>query len=149
MAESIELYDRKRRTYYRGWVIGFVLVTVFWVVRFALKWAKVQSEILDWALGIGFALVIPLLFYFLIRMNALRRQAKSNPELSALLQDELVKHYELRAWKFGFIAMAACLGVFVVLSVFLDLKDTNAVVFTALWAGFGGYHVSFYWMERV
>jgi heme/copper-type cytochrome/quinol oxidase subunit 4 len=148
MAESIELFDRKRRAYYRGWVIGFVLFTVFWVVRFGLKWAGIQSEILDWVLGIGFALVIPWQFYFLIKMNSLRGQAKNNPELNALLQDELVRYHELKAWKFGFIAMAACLGVFVVLSVFLDLKDTNAVVFTALWAGFGGYHLSFYSMER-
>jgi hypothetical protein len=44
--------------------------------------------------------------------------------------------------------MAGCLGVFVVLSIFLDLKDTIAVLFTALWAGFGGYHLSFYRMER-
>jgi heme/copper-type cytochrome/quinol oxidase subunit 4 len=148
MVEDIELFDRKRRAYYRGWVIGFVLFTVFWVVRFALKWAGIQSEILDWVLGIGFALVIPWQFYFLIKMNSLRRRAKNSPELSALLQDELVKYHELRAWKFGFIAMAACLGVFVVLSVFLDLKDTSAVVFTALWAGFGGYHLSFYYLER-
>jgi len=148
MAESIELFDRKRRAFYRGWVIGFALFTVFWVVRFALKWAGIRSQVLDWVLGIGLALTIPLMFYFLVKMNSLRRQAKNNPELNSLLQDELVKYHEMRAWKFGFIAMAVCLGVFVVLSVILDLKDTNAVVFTALWAGFGGYHLSFYRMER-
>jgi len=148
MENNVELFDRKRRVNYRGWVIGFIIFTVLWVVRFGLKWAGIQSEILDWALGIGLALTIPLMFYFLIRMNSLRLQARYNPELNALLQDELVRYHEMRAWKFGFISMAACLGVFVVLSVFLDLKDTNAVVFTALWAGFGGYHLSFYSMER-
>ena len=148
MTLNIELFDRRRRACYRGWVVGFIIFTVFWVVRFGLKWTGVQSEILDWGLGICLALTIPLMFYFLIRMNSLRLQAKNHPELNALFQDELVKYHELRAWKFGFIAMAACLGVFVVLTVFLDLKDTNAVVFTALWAGFGGLHLSFYRMER-
>ena len=148
MAESIEFFDRRRRAYYRGWVIGFIIFTVFWVVRFGLRWAGIQSEILDWALGICLALTIPLMFYFIIRMDSLRRLAKNNPELKALLQDELVKYHEMKAWKTGFIAMAACLGVFVILSVFVDLKDTNAVVFTALWAGLGGYHLSFYRMER-
>jgi hypothetical protein len=148
MAVDIELFDRKRRAYYRGWVIGFIIFTAFWVVRFGLKWAGVQSEILDWGLGIGLALTIPLMFYFIIRMDSLRRLARNNPELKALLQDELVKHHEMKAWKVGFIAMAACLGFFVILSAFLNLKDTNAVVFTALWAGFGGYHLSFYYMER-
>jgi uncharacterized membrane protein YhaH (DUF805 family) len=148
MAENIELFDRKRRAHYRVWVIGFIIFTVLWVLRFGLKWAGIQSEILDWVLGIGLALTVLLMFYFIIRMDSLRRLARNNPEIMALLQDELVKYHEMKAWKFGFIAMAACLGVFVVLSVFLDLKDTNAVVFTALWAGFGGYHLSFYRMER-
>jgi hypothetical protein len=148
MALDIELFDRMRRAYHRGWVIGFVIFTVLWLLRFGLKWAGIRSEILDWGLGIGLVLTIPLMLYFIIRMDSLRRLAKNNPELKALLQDELVKYHEMKAWKYGFIAMAACLGVFVILSVFLDLKDTNAVVFTAFWAGFGGYHLSFYSMER-
>ena len=72
MEKNIELFDRKRRVCYRGWVIGFIIFTVFWVVRFGLKWTGVQSEILDWGLGICLALTIPLMFYFLIRMNSLR-----------------------------------------------------------------------------
>ena len=88
------------------------------------------------------------MFYFLMRMDSLRRLARNNAELRAFLQDELIKYHEMKAWKYGFISMAACLAVFVVLSVFIDLKDTNAVVFTALWVGFGGYHLSFYRMER-
>jgi hypothetical protein len=148
MMESVDLFDLKRRAYYRGWVIGYSIALVFWVLRFAFRWAGVQSEALDWVLGIGFALTVPLMFYFLIRMDSLRRRARNNPELTRLFQDELIKYHELKAWKFGFIAMAACLGMFVILSVFLDLKDTNAVVFTALWVGLGGYHLSFYRMER-
>jgi len=148
MEGKVELFDRKRRVCYRGWVIGFVAFTALWVARFGLKWADVQSEILDWTLGICLALTIAVMSYFIIRMDSLRRRAKTDSELRALLQDELVKYHEMKAWKFGFIAMAACLALFVVLSVFLDLKDTNAVVFTALWAGLGGYHLSFYRMER-
>jgi len=72
MAENIELFDRKRRVYYRGWVIGFIIFMVLWVVRFGLKWAGLQSETIDWALGIGLALTIPLMFYFIIRMDSLR-----------------------------------------------------------------------------
>jgi uncharacterized membrane protein YhaH (DUF805 family) len=148
MAENIELFDRKRRAYYLAWLIGFIIFTVLWLIRFGLKWAGLQSEILNLVLGIGLVLTIPLMFYFIIKMDSLRRQARNNPELKSLLQDELVKYHEMRAWKFGFIAMAACLGIFVFLSVFLELKDTNAVAFTAFWAGIGGYHLSFYRMER-
>ena len=142
------VFEQKRRTYHRGWLLGFILFTVLWVVRFALRWAEVQSRSIDIGLAVGFILAIPLMLYFIVKLDSLRRQAKNDPELSALLQDELILHHQLQAWKYGFIAMAACLGVFIVLSVFLDFKDTNAVLFTALWAGFGGYHLSFYRMER-
>jgi uncharacterized membrane protein len=145
---SIDLFEQKRRAYHRGWVMGFILFTIFWVVRVSLRWAGVQSRAVDAALAIAFILVIPLMFYFIVKLDSLRRQAKNDAELSALLQDELIQHHQLQAWKYGFIAMAACIGVFIVLAVFLDFKDTNSVLFTALWAGFGGYHLSFYRMER-
>jgi hypothetical protein len=144
----LEIFEQKRRVYHRGWLLGFILFTVFWMVRFVLRWAGVQSEPIRFVAAICMVLTVPLMFYFIVRMDSLRRQAKNDPELNALLQDELIQHHQLQAWKYGFIAMAGCLGVFVVLSIFLDLKDTIAVLFTALWAGFGGYHLSFYRMER-
>ncbi len=148
MTENIELFDRKRRAYYRYWLTGFIIFTVLWVFRFGLKWAGLLSDVFEYVLASGLALTIPLMLYFIIKMDSLRRHARKDPELKTLLQDELIKYHEMKAWKFGFIAMAVCLGLFVVLSVFLELKDTNAVIFTSLWAGFGGYHLSFYHMER-
>jgi hypothetical protein len=144
----IEVFEQKRRAYHRGWLMGFILFSVFWVLRVSLRWAGVQSRAVDVALAIAFILVIPLMFYFIVKLDSLRRQAKNDAELSAILQDELIQHHQLKAWKYGFIAMAVCLGVFIVLSIFLDFKDMNSVLFTALWAGFGGYHLSFYRMER-
>lgn len=29
----IELFERKRRAHYRGWLIGFIFFTVFWAER--------------------------------------------------------------------------------------------------------------------
>ena len=81
-------------------------------------------------------------------MSALRKQAASNPELKVLLEDELVKHHEMRDWKYGFLAMTTCLGILGVLAIFIGLTDTVSVIFTALWAGIGGYHVSFSYMEK-
>jgi hypothetical protein len=43
---------------------------VLWVVRFALKWAGVRSEIWDWALGIGLASTIAAMCYFIVRMDS-------------------------------------------------------------------------------
>jgi hypothetical protein len=146
---SIELFDQKRRAYYRGFVFSFTLFAVIWVLRLILKWTGVVPRDLDSALLVAIALTIPFQFYFSMKLNALRSKAKNEPELNALFQDELVKFHALRAWKSGFIAMVCTLGIFAVLSIFhLDFKDLPAVLFTILWAGVGGYHLSFYRLER-
>ncbi len=145
---SIELFDQKRRAYYRGFVFSFTPFAVLWVLRLVLRWTGVLPRDLDSALLIAIALTIPFQFYFSSKLNSLRSKAKNDPELSALLQDELIKFHALRAWQFGFIAMACTLGIFIVVSIFLDLEDLPAVLFTVLWAGVAGYHLSFYRMER-
>ena len=145
---SIELFDQKRRAYYRGFVFSFILFAVFWILRMILRWTGVLPRGIDLALLFATALTIPFQFFFSMKLNALRSKAKNDPELSALLQDELIKFHALRAWQFGFIIMACTLGAFIVLSIFLDFKDLPSVLFTVLWAGVGGYHLSFYRLER-
>ncbi len=145
---SIELFDQKRRIFYRGFVFSFTLFAVLWVLRLILRWTGVLPRDLDSALLVAIALTIPFQFYFSMKLNALRSKAKNDPELSAVLQDELIKFRAMRAWQFGFIAMACALGAFIVISIFVGFKDLPAVLFTVLWAGVGGYHLSFYRMER-
>jgi hypothetical protein len=145
---SIELFDQKRRAYYRGFVFSFTLFAVIWVLRLILRWTEILPRDLDRALLVAVALTIPFQLYFSLKLNSQRSKAKKDPELGALLQDELIKFHALKAWQFGFIAMACTMGIFIVLSIFLDFKDLPAVLFTALWAGVGGYHLSFYRMER-
>ena len=145
---SIELFDQKRRAHYRGFVFSFTLFAALWILRLILKWGGVLPRDMDIALLAAIALTIPFQFYFSMRLNALRSKAKNDPELSAILQDELIKFHALRAWQFGFIAVACTLGIFIVVSIFLDIKDLPAVMFTALWAGIGGYHLAFYRMEK-
>lgn len=146
---NIEVFDQKRRAFYRGFVFSFTLFAVLWVLRLVLRWAGVLPRDLDSALLVAIFLTIPFQFYFSMKLNALRSKAKNDPELNVVLQDELIKFHALRAWQFGFIAMVCTLGIFIVLSIFrFDFNDLPAVLFTVLWAGVGGYHLSFYRLEK-
>ena len=145
---TMESFDQKRRNLYRGFVFSFTIFVALWVLRLILRQAGILPRDLDIALLVATALTIPFLFYFSMMLNVLRSKAKKDPELRALFQDELITFHALSAWKFGFIAMAGALGIFIVLATFIDFPDVPAVLFTALWAGVGGYHLSFYRMER-
>lgn len=145
---SVTSFDQKRSAYYRGFVFSFTIFAALWVSRLILRWSGILPRDLDIALLAATALAIPFQLYFSMMLNSLRSKAKKDPDLSALLQDELITFHALRAWKFGFVAMAGALGIFIVLAILIDFPDVPSVLFTVLWAGVGGYHLSFYSMER-
>lgn len=148
MTNSIEILDRKRRVYLFIYLISFAVFFLTFTLRFALKSAGVPLHASDWILGIAFGLSLPVQAYGAWGLNSVRRQVKRDPEKYAALYDELVKYQEMKAWRLGFIAMAACLAVFCVISIFTPIKDIPSLTFISLWAGFGGYHLSFYIMNR-
>jgi hypothetical protein len=148
MTDSIEDLDRKRRRYLLIYLLSFGVFFLTFTLRFILKNAGVALGASDWILGITFGLSLPFQAYGAWGLNSVRRQVKRDPEKYAALYDELVKYQEMKAWKFGFIGMAACLAVFCVASIFATIKDIPSLMFISLWAGFGGYHLSFYLMNR-
>lgn len=148
MTDSIEALDRKRRLYLFIYLLSFGVFFLTFTLRFALKNAGVSLHASDWIIGIAFGLSLPFQAYGAWGLNSVRRQVKRDPEKYAALYDELVKYQEMKAWRFGFIAMAACLAVFCVVSIFATIKDIPSLMFISLWAGFGGYHLSFYIMNR-
>lgn len=146
--ERSEAFEKKFRSVYRLYVGAFMIFTAGWLVRFVVKTVGTLPDWLDYGFAGILILTVPLQFYAVIRMNALKKMAAADAELNVFFTDERVRAHEKSAWKYGFIAMAFTLGVLGVISVFADLKDTSAVIFTAFWAGFGGYHLSFILLER-
>lgn len=148
MTDPIEALDLKRRRFLAIYVISFGVFFVTFVARFILRNAGALSGRFDWPLGILFGLSLPLQAYGAMGLNTVRRKIKCEPEKYAALYDELVKYQELRAWKFGFIAMAVCLAVFCIVAIFHGIKDIPSPLLISLFAGFGGYYLSFYLMNR-
>jgi len=147
-ASEIEKFDRIFRRVYKTYVFGFLAFMAAWVLRFTVMTIGTLPEWLDWGFAGVLILTLPIQFYTVVRMNTLKKRGMADAELSVLFTDERIRSHEKAAWKFGFLAMAGTLGVLGVISVFASFKDTNAVIFTALWSGFGGYHLSFFLLEK-
>ena len=146
--ERSEAFEKKYRSVYRLFIGAFMIFVAGWLARFVAKTAGTLPDWLDYGFAGILILTVPLQFYAVVRMNALKKKAATDAELNVFFTDERVKAHEKSAWKYGFIAMAVVLGVLGVISIFAELTDANGVIFTALWAGFGGYHLSFYLLER-
>jgi hypothetical protein len=148
MNDPIEIMDRKRRNYLAIYIVSFGVFLAAFIARYILKNTGALTESLDWVIAVPFALSLPFQFYGGWGLNAVRGRIKREPEKYAALYDELVKFQELKAWRFGFIAMAAGLALLCVLTVFFTVPDVPSLLFVCLFAGLGGYHLSFFLMNR-
>jgi hypothetical protein len=147
-ASKIDEFERTYRGVYSRFVIVFLVFSAAWLVRFIVRTIGTLPEWLDIGFAVILILTLPAQFYSVVRLSALRKRGQADAELGVLFTDERIQAHGKAAWMYGFIAMASVLAVLGAISVFADLKDTNAVIFTALWAGFGAYHLSFVLMER-
>ncbi|MBN1224147.1 MAG: hypothetical protein JXB23_12945 [Candidatus Aminicenantes bacterium] len=148
MENIIESYDYKRRKFLLGYLISFSAFLLPWIARFILREMELLPD--EWNRIFLFLLFasIPFQAYFAFSLNKLRSKIKKDPDLQEALFNELVRLHETRAWRYAFIAMAGCLAmVFIINLFFIPIRDLTAVIITAILAGSGGYHLSFYFME--
>lgn len=145
---KIDEFERTHRGVPMRFVAVFLFFSAAWLVRFVVRTIGPPPEWLDIGFAVILILTLPAQFYSVVRLSALRKRGQADAELGVLFTDERIQAHGKAAWMYGFIAMASVLAVLGVISVFADLKDTNAVIFTALRAGFGGDPLPFVLMER-
>jgi hypothetical protein len=148
MTNEIELIDRKRRKFLRVYLAFLIIFFVTWMARFFLRETSSLSTVMN-RIAIG-VLVAALLVKSIavLGLNRIRARIEKDPALREALDNELVRHYRAKSWKYAFLAVMACLVVFAVFNVFSPIKDFFAVVLTAFWAGVVGYLYAFYRMDR-
>ncbi len=148
MTNEIELFDRKRRNFLFVYLVFLIIFFVTWMTRFFLRETGSLSITMDRiAIGILVA-ALAVKSFAILGLNKIRDIVQKNPALREALDNELVRHYRTKSWKYAYLAVMACLIVFAAFNFFSPIKDFFAVVLTAFWAGVVGYLFAFYQMDR-
>ena len=148
MTNQIELFDRKRKKYRGGHILGFIVFFIAWIVRTLIKMFELKLTTLYTVSMIVLLLAIAVMAYFAARLVIVERKIRKDPILKEALYNELVRLNELKAWRIGFFSLI----VFIILAAYLIvadlLKDTMLLVVTALLVGFGSYNITVYLLDK-
>ncbi len=148
MSNPIEMYDRKRKNYRGGHILGFLVFFIAWIVRTLIKTLELNLGALYTGSMIVLLLAIAVMAYFAARLVIVERKIRKDPVLKEALYNELVRLNELKAWRIGFFSLI----VFILLASYPIiaglLKDPMLLVVTALLVGFGSYNIAVYLLDK-
>ncbi len=148
MSNQIEMYDRKRKNYRGGHILGFIVFFIAWIVRTLIKTLELKLGALYTGSMIVLLLAIAVMAYFAARLVIVERKIRKDPVLKEALYNELVRLNELKAWRIGFFSLI----VFILLASYPIiaglLKDPMLLVVTALLVGFGSYNIAVYLLDK-
>jgi hypothetical protein len=148
MTNQIEMYDRKRKKYRGGHILGFIVFFIAWIVRTLIKMLELKLGTLYTGSMIVLLLAIAVMAYFAARLIIVERKIRKDPILKEALYNELVRLNELKAWRIGFFSLI----VFIILAAYLIiaelLKDPMLLVVGALLVGIGSYNITVYLLDK-
>jgi hypothetical protein len=148
MTNQIEMYDRKRKKYRGGHILGFIVFFIAWLVRTLIKMLELKLGTLYKGSMIVLLLAIAVMAYFTARFLIVEKKIRRDPILKEALYNELVRLNELKALRIGFYSLI----VFILLAAYLILaellKDPMLLVGAALLVGFGSYNITVYLLDK-
>jgi len=148
MTNQIEMFDRKRKKYRGGSVLGFIVFFIAWIVRTLIKMLELKLGTLYKSSMIVTLLAIAVMAYFTARLLIVERKIRRDPVLKEALYNELVRLNELKALRIGFFSLI----VFILLAAYVILadllKDPMLLVAGALLVGFGSYNITVYLLDK-
>lgn len=148
MTNQIEMFDRMRKKYRGGGILGFIVFFIAFIVRTLIKMLELKLGTLYTGSMIITLLAIVVMAYFTARLLIVERKIRKDPILKEALYNEMVRLNELKAWKIGFFSLI----VFIILAAYLILadllKDPMLLVAAALLVGFGSYNITVYLLDK-
>jgi hypothetical protein len=148
MTDQIETFDKKRKKYRGGHILGLIVFFIAWIARTLIRMLELKLGTLYTSIMIVLLLAIAVMAYFAARLIIVERKIRKDPILKEALYNELVRLNELKAWRTGFFSLI----VFVLLAAYVIvaglLKDPMLLVVTALLVGFGSYNITVYILDK-
>jgi len=134
--------------YRGGGLIGSIIFFIAWIGYVILRISG-QNMVLLRTIVLAI-LILSVLFqaYFAIRNTLLERKIKKDPILNEALNNELVQHNELKAWRASFFSVIGFIVVAAVTSIFIQINDLMLIFLTVLLIGFGTHNITVYLFDR-
>jgi hypothetical protein len=148
MTTKFELLNQKRNRYRGAYLVALAVFFITWIARSALRLSGGEDGMLGDALLILMYVCLGIQTFFVVKEVRLKMEMKQDPALREMMNDELVRLNELKAWRTAFFALIGYICLMVVLSLIIDFPDLGRVLVTGLLVGFGAYGASAYWLNR-
>ena len=148
MTSQIEIYDRKRKQYRGGGLVGSIIFFIAWMGYVILR---LSSQTVDFLRTIVLAILILAVLiqaYYALRVNLLEREIRKDLEMKEALNNELVQLNELKAWRASFFAMVGFIILTAITAFFVQINDLMLIFLTALLVGFGTHNAAVYYLDK-
>jgi hypothetical protein len=148
VTNQIEILDEKRRKFRGGHLIGFGVFFVAWIIRSVLKVAEIENDLVYTILMIVLLLSALFQAYFGVKGKRIEDAIKKEPFLQEALNNELIRLYELKAWRVAFFSVIGFIFLVAVVSLFVEYNDIMLIFLTTFLVGFGTYNIAIYILDR-
>jgi hypothetical protein len=148
VTNQIEILDEKRRKYRGGYLVGFGVFFVAWIIRSVLKVAEIENDLAYTILMILLLLSALFQAYFAVKGKAIEDEIKKEPYLKEALNNELIRLYELKAWRVAFFSVVGFVFLVAIASLFVEYNDIMLIFLTTFLVGFGTYNIAIYVLDR-
>lgn len=148
MTTQIEIYDRKRKQYRGGGLVGSIIFFIAWMGYVILRLSSQTVDLLRTIVLAILILAVLIQAYYALRVNLLEREIRKDPEMKEALNNELVQLNELKAWRASFFAVIGFIVLTAITSFFVQINDLMLIFLTALLVGFGTHNAAVYYLDK-
>ncbi len=148
MTTQIEIFDRDRRRYRSGLLLGSIIFLLAW---FGYILVQLSPGPMDIFRMVVFAVLIASLLvqaYFALRTTLLERKIRQDAQLNEALNNELIQLNELKAWRAALFAVLGFIVITAVFSFFVQIDDLMLVFLTMFLVGFGAHNLAVILLDR-
>jgi hypothetical protein len=145
---QIEIYDRRRKRYRGGGLIGSIIFLIAWMGYVILRLSCQTMDLLRTIVLVVLILSVVIQAYYALQARYLERQISKDPVLKEALNNELVQLNELKAWRASFFSVIGFIVVAAIASIFVQINDLMLIFLTALLIGFGTHNIAVYLLDR-
>ena len=148
MTSQIEIYDRKRKQYRGGGLVGSIIFFIAWMGYVILRLSSQTVDLLRTIVLAILILAVLIQAYYALRVNLLEREIRKDPEMKEALNNELVQLNELKAWRASFFAVVGFIVLTAITAFFVQINDLMLIFLTALLVGFGTHNAAVYYLDK-